>query len=132
MAEKQVTIKPAEWSPDAAEMLQAAIPFGVPEDLRRQIENEGARLFEVIAEGQRVAFYMLRVDRDSRGNVGVIVAGAGSMAGFDLVVNIVPQIERQFINCHSVQFHTARPGLVKKMTRQGYGAVEMVLRKKIQ
>ena len=127
----QVEIRRAEWSEAAARTLADAIPFGTPEDLRRQIDIEGAQLFEVIAERGRVGFYLLRVDRSAEGCEGVLVAGAGALHGVDLIAAIVPQIERQFRGCYGMRVHTARPGLARKLAKLGYGAGEIVLRKKL-
>lgn len=129
----QVQINPAEWSEEAGAVLAPAIPYGSVSDLEMQIKHEGAKLFEVIAENAgRVGFYVLRIDKNASGFEGVIVAGAGSLRGVDLVELVVPAMEKQFMGCASVRVHTARPGLAKKLAGMGYGAGEIVLRKKLQ
>lgn len=125
----QVEIRPVDWSDDAARVLARAVPFAAVADLMRQIDEAGARLFEVIAESGRVGFYLLRVDRTANGAEGVIVAAAGGLGGVDLVELILPAIEKQFIGCGVVRIHTARPGLAKKLSRVGYTSGEIVLRK---
>jgi hypothetical protein len=129
MAEIQVIR--VEWSETAGQVLADAVPFGTPADLERQVREEGAQLFEVIAEGGRVGFYLLRIDRSAVGCEGVLVAGAGALQGVDLIATLIPIIEKQFRGCAAMRVHTARPGLARKLARQGYGAGEIVLRKNL-
>ncbi len=119
----------AEWSEEAAHMLAPSVPFGSVEDLAGQVQSGAAVLFKVERGGAVVAFYILRIDQLPSGNEGVLVA-AGGRDDFDLTANMLPHIERQFSGCRWIRIHTARPGLVRKLTtKHGYGAAEMVMRK---
>lgn len=129
--DQEIKVIRSEWSEEAGRVLADAVPFAGAGDLERQVKEEGAELFEVIAEGGRVGFYMLRVDRSAQGCEGVLVAGAGALHGVDLTAVLIPHIEQQFRGCHAMRVHTARPGLAKKLARQGYGSGEIVLRKKL-
>ena len=125
-----LTIREATWSEAAQVALTDAAPYlggeGLLDEYRR-----GARLFEVVHLGRAVAYYLLRVDHVFDGPEGVIMAAAGGLQGVDLTASVLPAIEKQFVGCVAVRIHTARAGLAKKLAAQGYGAGEIVLRKKL-
>lgn len=128
--EQRLTFKLVEWSKRAADLLENAVPYITVHDLELQVIN-GASLFEISEDsGLIVGYYVLRIDYGPRGGEGVIVAAAGSIPGVDLVALTLPTIEKQFNGCYSIRIHTARAGLVRKLLHQGYGAAEIVLRKK--
>lgn len=126
--QKELTIKVAPWSPEAAAALALALPFADVAELQTQVEH-GAVLYAVEHAGAAVAWYVLRVELGPDSDEGVIVAAAGDLPGVDLTAAVVPVIEKQFIGCKTLRFHTARPGMARKMARLGYAAGEIVLRK---
>lgn len=121
-----LTITAVAWSQAAAECLAAV---GNASNYRKQVE-QGAALFEVREGAALAGYYLLRVDQTEEGPEGVLVAGVGR-AGADLTANLFPIIEKQFIGCVSMRVHTARPGLIRKLSRRAYEPVEFVLRKKL-
>lgn len=124
--EKVLKVRPVPWSAEAEAVLACAVPHAEISDIKAQ---GGAVLFEVEAGGERVGFYVLRVDTMPSGSEGVLVAACGSLGGSDLTESLLPHIEGQFRGCGSIRIHTARPGLARKLARKGYSAGELVLRK---
>lgn len=126
----QVLIRPAPWSDAAAEMLAQ---HESPEDMRffrRQVEAGIAQVLHIEDEaGALLCAVLIRIDEDPEGAEGVIVSANGR-ADFDLTAECLPAIERFFQGVAGYRIHTHRPGLAKKLMRQGYGAAELVLRKR--
>ncbi|WP_317205561.1 hypothetical protein [Janthinobacterium sp.] len=53
-------------------------------------------------------------------------------AAGDLTERVLPEIERVFgLGCTSVVLYTRRPGLVRKLEKQGYAEAAKIMRKKI-
>ena len=131
MDKKEISIDEVQWSDEAETYLSKIDACATLDDYRQQWK-EGAALYRVAEGDKTLGFYMTRFDSDAQGFEGVIYAGAGA-ADFDLTEVIVPFAEQQLkaFGCYSVRVHTARPGLVKKLAKMGYGAAELVLRKKI-
>lgn len=125
MENHQIEINPAAWSAHAAGVLSEV---GNADDYKAQVKR-GAKLFRVSEGENEIGFYLLRVDKNPSGAEGVLVAAVGRDKNNDLTEVILPVIERQFFGCKSIRIHTQRPGLAKKLSRAGYGAAEMVLRK---
>lgn len=92
---------------------------------------QGATMFEALIDGRRVLVYGLKVIEHELGREGVIVAAAGRAGSRDLTAEVLPIIERQFIDCASVLVHTRRAGLAAKLERQGYTNQGAILRKKL-
>jgi hypothetical protein len=130
-AQARLTIGPAQWGPDAERLLPAALAGATLADLRNQVEN-GAQLFHICAGAAVVVALVLRVDHTATGSEGVIVAASGGLAGVDLVASCMPAIEAQFSGVSRYRIHTARPGLVRKLAKQGYGPREIVCYKEKQ
>jgi hypothetical protein len=125
---KQITVEPVQWCEEAARILQEAMPTEPVEVLRGQIEDAGAVLFRVSGADGLIGFYLLRVDPPDE---GVFVAGAGAKPGIDLTALVVPLAEKQFKGCASIRIHACRPGMARKLARQGYTAEAIVMRKRI-
>lgn len=129
--EIKLTIAAGKWSPWAERELQHALPYAPVDDLRRQVEEHRARLFYVRYQKKRIACYVLRID----GNEGVIVAAAGAFndpvreGEVSLVKALLHHVERQFKNVWAVRIHTARAGLVRRLSAAGYQPQEFVMRK---
>lgn len=127
-----LTIRPATaWTAQSEAWIASALATATLDDMKRQTAH-GAQLFEVVAaNGAIVAAYVLRVDRLACRTVGVVVAAGGALAGIDLTAAIMPHIEKQFFGCDAISLHTARPGLARKLARQGYRTAEIILEKKV-
>lgn len=92
----------------------------------------GAQLFEVVVAGVVAARYALRHDHYENGSEIVIVAAAGGLPGVDLVASLVPTIERQGAIADRMTMRTRRPGLVRKMKKQGWVLDAYCMGKKIK
>jgi len=122
----------AGWTEENAALIASALATATLADIQHQCEN-GAQLFEVVDAGEAVAAaFVLRVDRLACRNVGVVVAAGGALAGVDLTAEIMPYIERMFYGVDAVSIHTRRPGLLRKLSRQGYATAEIILEKEVK
>jgi hypothetical protein len=125
-----MSIHPGKWNPVTEELIGRALSSATVGDIKRQTAGEGARLFVVQDESaETVLAYVLRVDRQENKTVCVIVAAGGNLPGEDLTALMLPHVERQFIGCDEIRFHTARPGLCRKMARMGYATQEIIMKK---
>lgn len=130
--EKILTLQRArEWSAADDELIRPALQHANPSEIRFQVEHEGAELWHVEHESEVIAAYVLRVDVGPEGAEGVIVAAGGALAGIDLTAQVLPVIEGMFQGCRAVRIHTARPGMAKKLARQGYQLRELVFSKRV-
>lgn len=121
-------VEKANWNPVTEAYIASALTTSSMEDMKDQVE-EGAQLFKVVDQYvNTIAAFILRIDYQYSGDVGVIVA-AGGRAGFDLTKHVLPYIETMFLDVRCVRIHTQRVGLVKKLMSQGYAGVEYVLEK---
>lgn len=128
---QEITVQAVPWSDDAEAALSLACGtvWHISVDTLGRRVAEGAALFQVIAEGAVVGYYVLAVDGDE----GVLLAAAGRVNGVDLTDCLMPIIEAQFVGCASLRVHTSRPGLVKKLVKNhGYNGVEIVVRKALK
>lgn len=82
----------------------------------------GAQLFEVVCCGAVVARYALRTVDYANGREIVVVAAAGGLPGVDLVASVLPNIEQQGAGAGAdrLTMRTRRPGLVRKLKKQGW------------
>jgi hypothetical protein len=119
-----------EWSDLASEFLAGAVISASVEDYKRQVEA-GASLFRVSLDGEAVGFYILRVDTHAEKTIGVLVVAAGK-PGYSFADALMPVIERQFIGVDEIHQFCSRAGMVKKLTRQGWEATHMVMRKVVK
>ena len=124
---KTIEVSPSEWCQDAEHWLTQARKDGSLSDWKEQVKNGVARLFLGRCGDEVIGAFVLRIDQRSNGPEGVIVAAAGNMPGVDLVATLLERVERLFVNCVSVRLHTARPGLVRKLSRYGYEPREFVI-----
>jgi len=123
-----IAIVPAAWSAAAERWLRLAMQHASLHDLKNQVQRQEAMLFHVQGDGELVGAMVLRVE----GTEGVIVSAGGNLPGYDFTLDLLPHVEKLFINVKSVRIHTARPGLAKKLTALGYFPAEMVFVKDIQ
>lgn len=128
-----ITITSEQWTEEAHSLIKWAFPnlSAADADTMRGIKHSvctgKASLFIARLSGVAVLAYVLSVE----GKEGVVLVAAGNVPGVDLTAIVLPEIEKKFIGCESVRIHTARPGLAKKLAKQGYGAKEIVLVKKL-
>lgn len=120
-----LTIEPGPWTDEAALWLEQARGAATLADLKAQAEN-GAGLFYVRHEGVTVGAFLLRVDQTASGPEGVIVAAAAALKGVDMVESCMPTIERKFLGCKFLRYHTGRPALARKLARRGFVPAEIV------
>lgn len=82
---------------------------------------DGAACFAVLHRDRPVLHYALAIE----GEHAWLRAGVGAMPGVDLVRAVLPAIEDQarLCGCRTLGLATKRPGLVRKMARQGYHVI---------
>lgn len=91
----------------------------------------GAVLYRVLADGEPVAFFVVRID-EGNGRKEARITLAHGRAGFDLVAVVLPIIEAMFSACDSISLQTRRAGLVKKLRTAGYATAAVTLRKELK
>lgn len=128
---EKLTIAPASWGPDVAAWLDRARGAASLADLEAQA-GEGGRVFAIMADGETVGAFLLRVDQTADGPEGVIVAAAAELAGIDMVASCLPGIEALFVDVRAIRYHTARPALARRLAGLGYAPAELVCRKTIE
>lgn len=127
---QEVKISPCKWADSIEALLLKAGPV---EDIKRQVETEGAKVFKVEIDGALAAAFVLRIDSLVDGDEGVIVAAGGDGGDVNLTDALLPHIEKIFQGVRTVRIHTRRHGLAKKLVQKhGYGMTELVLTKKVR
>lgn len=127
-----LTLKPGGWCPDADHWIAQALQHATTAQIRHQVEQGGASVFYVMAGAECVGAFVLRADGTADGSEGVIVAAAGHLPGADLIETCLPQIEKLFINCRRIRYHTARPAMARRLVAHGYAPAEIVCMKEIK
>lgn len=118
-----------DWTDEAQEALSIESFNCSVLDIKRQVVDDKAALFKISQNDETLGFYVLRVDKLEAGFEGVVIAMACKNSEFDMIQTLEPVIRGQFINCNSIRLHTARGGLVKKLTKLGYMPQEFVMKK---
>lgn len=132
LKEIKLTLKPCKsWASRAGQWLAADVDTRLSSDDIRSQMRDGAALFTIQKGPQCVGAFLLRVDDSASGPVGVVVAGAGIVAGVSLMQLVMPKIESLFVGCNSVRIHSSRAGMARKLTRHGYAPIEIVYEKKL-
>ncbi|MCW3478960.1 hypothetical protein OL229_05195 [Neisseriaceae bacterium JH1-16] len=90
----------------------------------------GCDLYTVHQGEHAVCAFALRSEQAPAGREVVVVGAGGKAAGFSLTEIVLPHIE-ETSGAEFVRIHTARPGMVKRLRAQGYEAVEVVMRKRV-
>lgn len=90
-----------------------------------------SQLFEVKVAGQVVARYALEQVQADKGVEVWVTAMAGSLPGVDLIRGLSPYIEQQCARADCLTMQTRRPGLVKKLEREGWELSAYIMRKKL-
>lgn len=128
-----LTITAEQWSEDAHSLIEWAFPNLSQADaetmrgIKHSVCTGKSTLFIARLSGVAVLAYVLTVE----GTEGVVTVAAGNVPGVDLTAVVLPEIEKKFIGCESIRIHTARPGLAKKLAKQGYAARQIILVKKL-
>lgn len=128
---KALTIVSSPWT-DAANGLiaQAVRPLSLI-NVRQQVQDGQAHLFQVMDGEKIVGAFILRIDKTATGCEGVIVAGAGQCDGVDMLKTCMPAIEKIFIGCERIRYHTEKPALARKLSSMGYSGGEIVCIKEV-
>lgn len=106
--------------------LQHLDPRGMLTDADMHRMCDHGQCFEAVGEGAR-AVYVLHVAN----GVAWCNALSGDGAGLDLCAVVDAAITQQSEGLRRVAFQTARPGLVKKMSRLGYHVTGWVMAKEL-
>lgn len=125
-------LAPAQWGETFAAQIAQAVQAATVPELERQVRDGVAQAWGVTVGDRLACALVLRVDHTAAGSEGVIVAAAGGEPGVDLTRDVLPAVEQLFSGVRAIRIHTARPGLMKKLARQGYQGAEVVLTKVIQ
>lgn len=132
----QVITRPAEWNGAAAALLASSEGIEALRAIKADVCDGAAVLIHVerrSAEAvELLAAVVLRVEHDAAGGAEGVIVSAVGRADFDLTESVLPAIEARFQGVDSIRLHTVRPGLCRKLARQGYAAAEIVMRKRVQ
>lgn len=123
--QKELTITMGVWCERTAELIGQALQHATTDQIKKQLDH-GAKLFHITHQGEIVGAFVLRIDN---GTEGVIVAGTAKLQGVDMLTAVMPEIEKRFVGCKTVRYHTARPALAKRLLKMGYAPREIVCMK---
>ncbi|MBY0235269.1 MAG: hypothetical protein K2W93_09825 [Burkholderiaceae bacterium] len=110
-------------------LLQLAEPYAVTgETLAEAIQ--GQAVFELLAGGEVVGAFTLGV-HDTASGRQIHCGAAGGLPGFDLVGSMTrfAQHEAARIGAGQLITHTRRPGLVRRLKREGYQVAGYIMTK---
>ena len=79
----------------------------------------GSQLFDVLIDGEKVLTYGVEIQRLEK-VIAWITIGVGRLNGVDLTAVVLPVIEHQLAEADVIAIRTMRPGLVRKLNKQGY------------
>lgn len=90
--------------------------------------------FKVQAEGKTIAAYNLQMAWHDNARVAWVMAAGGHNPRIDITATVTPAIEAQARawGATEVALNTRRPGLIRKMKKQGFVVTSVTMRKKIQ
>lgn len=132
-AQKEITLRPAEWSLEAVAMLHGAERYDTTGGLFAVEDYAEGRapgaLFVAESEGRALGYIVLTVNHMPRGSEGVIAYAAGRRGFARLLPRLLPVIESRFIGCASLKVETRRKGLAAGLVRQGWRVAGYILRK---
>jgi len=102
-------------------------------DLGAEVLAGGATLYRVTAQdGELVGFVVLRIELYQGGAEGVIVAGAGKLAGAKLYRQVVPALERMFTGVTSIRVESCRKAGTRALLELGYLPTHAVMRRVVE
>lgn len=90
-----------------------------------------SQLFDVTLGGEIVARYALEQVQADKGVEVWVTALAGNLPGVDLVHHMSEYIAKQCATADCLTMQTRRPGLVKKLEREGWELSAFIMRKKL-
>lgn len=133
-SQKNLTIKieQGNWSDEANLWIAQAVHPANLQGIKYQVDQQIAKLFYLWNDIDICGAFVLRIDTNGIGSEGVIVAAAADLHGVDLMATCMPAIEKKFIGCGAIRYHTNRPAVAKKMARFGFVADEIVCRKEMK
>lgn len=122
MAGKTLTIHPAQWSGEIADLLarSAHDPLVGVGTLRAMVEAGRGALFAVQDGCELAGAYVLQTNNCEHGSELVLVAAGASLPGFSLTRSVVPYIEQQGAICDRVRINASRAGMGRLLERMGY------------
>lgn len=127
-----MTLNRSEWTDLGGLYVARAAPFGLS-SIREQVRAGVAVLYMLKHGDDTVGAVVLRVDQCANGeSEGVIVAAVADVAGVDMIAACLGGIEKLFVNCARVRYHTASPMVARRMAREGYRAREIVSVKELK
>ena len=91
----------------------------------------GAMACEVLEGETPVAWFAVRGFQHATAQECELIVAAGA-ASIDLTRHVLPYIEQQVSPADALTIYTRRPGLVRKLQRQGYRIDGTVLRKTLR
>jgi hypothetical protein len=85
------------------------------------------------SEGRQVGAYVLAMRDHAAARVAWVMAAGGAVQGVDLTGAVLPCVERQArtLGAGQVAITTRRPGLIRKLKKQGYSVTGVTLRKTV-
>lgn len=128
--EPQVTLAPESWSPEVLTLLERVERFDTSGGMERVTDYQGLPVVCARDDaGELVGAYVPYWDPERRNLY--IVAAAGAARGVDLTATMLADIEHRAkrLGADWVGMQTIRPGLVRRLTRAGYGVHGTILRK---
>lgn len=127
--EKVLTIRPAGFD-DVRALLARAAQRGDHTGGALSIEEACAGSITWAVENQAGQVVMAYATRPDRGVCWITAAG-GDAPGVDLVRSVLPVMERQAraMDCSQIAVTTRRPGLVRKLKKNGFEQSAVTLRK---
>ena len=133
MKTEQLTVNPAQWNAQAAYWVGQTQQHATTEEIRAQVEQGGASMFEIRNQaGEVCGAFVLRIEQRNTGPEGVILSAAAKLPGVDMVGAMLEHIESRFVDCNSIRMHTAIPALARRVAAFGYGVTELVCTKEKQ
>lgn len=85
------------------------------------------------SQGRAVGAYVLAIRDHAAARVAWVMAAGGAVPGVDLTGAVLPCVERQArtLGAGQVAITTRRPGLIRKLKKQGYSVTGVTLRKNV-
>lgn len=78
-----------------------------------------SEIFNIQINGETVLTYGVEIERGEK-TIAWITLAVGSLPGFDLTAGLLPIIEHQLAFADVIAVRSMRPGLAKKLKKQGY------------
>lgn len=92
----------------------------------------GSYAFTVADDCEPIGAYALKAQSLDNGVVAWLIAGQGRAAQIDLTAGLLPEIENQCDGANFLAIQTIRPGLIRKLCRQGYTMAGVIMVKELK